>query len=179
MKIKLLLILLFLANAIAAQDKMTSNNGIIVFEASVPFFEEVEAINKVVSCVFNPKNSTIYYVAYISQFQFERNLMEQHFNENYLESRKYPKATFKGVIEKFELRNITKTAKEYHIKGKIYIHGKSKNIRVLAKIKKTPKGIEILSNFTLNTDDFKIKIPSIVISKVSKNVNVETKFILQ
>jgi hypothetical protein len=179
MKKNLLLILLLLANAIAAQDKMTSNKGIIIFEASVPFFEEVEAINEVVSCVFNPKNSTIYYVAYITRFRFERSLMEQHFNENYLESRKYPKATFKGIIEKFELKNVTETATDYQIKGKIYIHGKSKNIRVLAKIKKTSAGIEILSNFPLNTDDFKIEIPSIVISKVSKNVNVETKCILQ
>jgi hypothetical protein len=179
MKTKLLLILLLFANAIVAQDKMTSNKGTIVFEASVPFFEEVEAINEVVSCVFNPKNSTIYYVAHITHFRFERSLMERHFNENYLESGKYPKATFKGVIEKFELKNVTETTREYQIKGKIYIHGKSKNIRVLAKIKKTSAGIEILSNFPLNTDDFKIEIPSIVISKVSKNVNVETKCILQ
>jgi hypothetical protein len=52
--------------------------------------------------------------------------MEEHFNDNYMESRRYPKATFKGLIEKFDLKNISSDAKLYYIKGKITMHGKSK-----------------------------------------------------
>ncbi len=44
-------------------------------------------------------------------FRFERSLMEDHFNANYLESKKYPKATFKGTIEKFDIQNIDSSRK--------------------------------------------------------------------
>ena len=104
--------------------------------------------------------------------------MQEHFNENYMESKRYPKATFKGLIEKFDLKNIGPDAKEYYIKGKISMHGKSKNIRVPAKIKKVADGIELISNFTLNSDDYNIEIPYIIRSKISKNVNVRLKTIL-
>jgi hypothetical protein len=178
MKKKLLLFLLLSAFSIEAQEKMTTAKGVIVFEASVPFFEPVKAINENVNLILNAKRGIISFVVYINRFSFERSLMEEHFNENYMESKKYPKATFKGLIEKFDLKNITPVAKEYYIKGKISMHGKSKNIRVPAKIKKVPDGIQLISNFTLNSDDYNIEIPYIVRSKISKNVKVTVKAVL-
>ncbi|NRS89344.1 hypothetical protein HNQ02_002270 [Flavobacterium sp. 7E] len=168
----LLLFLLFFSNTILAQDKITTSKGTIVFEASVAFFEAVTAKNDQVHCVLNASKGHISFIAYIREFRFERSLMEQHFNENYLESDRYPKATFKGIIEKFDLKNITTTSKTHYIKGKIYIHGKSKGIRVLANIIKTKTGIKITTNFSLNTDDFKIEIPFMVRNKIAKEVNV-------
>jgi polyisoprenoid-binding protein YceI len=98
--------------------------------------------------------------------------MEEHFNNNYLESDRYPKATLKGIIEKFDLKDLGLISKKYYIKGKITIHGKSKTIRVAAKIKKDNKGVQLISSFSLNTDDFNIEIPFIVRSKISKEVTV-------
>ncbi|MEZ7499920.1 YceI family protein [Flavobacterium sp. Arc3] len=178
MKKTLLLFLLLTAFIIDAQEKMTSTKGIIIFEASVPFFEPVKAINKDVNLILNTKRGSISFVVYIDHFSFERNLMQEHFNENYMESKRYPKATFKGLIEKFDLKNIGSNAKEYYIKGKITMHGKSKNIRVSAKIKKVAAGIELISNFTLNSDDYNIEIPYVIRSKISKKVNVRVKTIL-
>jgi hypothetical protein len=172
MKNILLLFLLFVSNIIDAQEKMMTTNGIIVFEASIPFFEAVEAKNETVNCILKTKNGTISFVTFIEQFEFKRTLMEEHFNKNYLESNRYPKATFKGIIEKFDFKDISLTPKDYFIRGKMTIHGKSKIIRVRAKIKKANKGIELTSNFFLNTDDFNIEIPYIVRSKVSKKVTV-------
>ncbi|SEA96160.1 YceI-like domain-containing protein [Flavobacterium gillisiae] len=178
MKKKLLLFLLLTAFIIDAQEKRTSTKGVIVFEASVPFFEPVKAKNDGVNLILNTKKGIITFVVYIDRFSFERSLMQEHFNANYMESKKYPKATFKGLIEKFDLKNIAPDATEYYIKGKITMHGKSKNIRVLAKIKKVAAGIELISNFTLNSDDYNIEIPYIVRSKISKNVNVKVKAVL-
>lgn len=178
MKKTLLLFLLLTAFIIDAQEKMTSTMGIIIFEASVPFFEPVKAQNKEVNLVLNTKRGSISFVVYIDRFSFERSLMQEHFNANYMESKKYPKATFKGLIEKFDLKNIGADEKEYYITGKISIHGKSKNILVRAKIKKVTTGIELTSNFTLNSDDYNIEIPYIVRSKISKNINVSVKTIL-
>ena len=98
--------------------------------------------------------------------------MQEHFNENYLESKRYPKAVFKGIIENFDKNEIATTAKEYWIRGKINIHGKTKKIRVPASIAKSSERIYLKANFSLNTDDFNITIPFMVRSKISKKVNV-------
>ena len=176
MKKILLLFLFFFSIPIVAQDKKMTTNGSITFEASVPFYEAVEAKNNQVFSILNTKNNTITFVAVIKNFHFERSLMEDHFNANYMESEKYPKAVFKGVIENFSIQKINDTLSEYYIKGKINIHGVTKNIRVLATIYNTAtNSIIIQCKFALNTDDFKIDIPFIVRSKVSKNVNVTLK----
>ena len=177
---KITLILLFSALTTAfSQEKFETNNGTIRFEASVPLFEEVKAKNEEVLCILDPKTSTISCVVLMKRFRFKMNLMETHFNENYIESNRYPKAIFKGKIEKFDLKDIDAVGKEYQIRGKLHIHGKSKMIVILAKLKKANQGIEFTANFALNTDDFRIEIPSIVRSKISKNVNTEISCLLQ
>jgi len=179
MKNILLLLLVFLSNTIDAQEKMMTANGIIFFEASIPFFEEVEAKSATVNCVLNTKRGTISFITLIEDFHFKRALMGEHFNKNYLESARYPKATFKGLIEKFDLKDIGLTSQDYFIKGKMTIHGKSRIIRVPANIKKANNGIELTSYFSLNTDDYNIKIPFIVRSKISKKLNVSVYSVLQ
>ncbi|GGD29353.1 YceI family protein [Flavobacterium orientale] len=179
MKTKIFLILLIHFQIGLAQDKLITKTGTIVFEASVPSFEEVKAKNEAVSCVLNTTSGEIASLALMKGFRFKIALMEEHFNENYVESDTYPKASFKGTIEDFDYRKIDQNQKEYTVNGKIEMHGKSKQISVTAKIKKTEKGLEFLSNFDLNADDFNIKIPNIVSKKVSKKVNVDLNFNLK
>jgi len=180
MKKKLLLFLFFFSILIVAQDKKMTTNGMISFEASVPFYEAVAAENNKLHSILNTKNGSITFVAFIQNFIFERSLMRDHFNANYMESNKYPKATFKGEIEKFSILKINEIPSEYYIKGRISIHGVTKNIRVAATLAKTKTNkIAIHSNFTLNTDDFKIDIPFMVRSKISKNVSVTVDTELQ
>lgn len=179
MKKILLLYLLFFTHSIIAQDKFSTSKGTILFEASVAFFTEVAANNNNVSCILYPKKNQLNFLAYITDFNFERSLMQEHFNDNYLESHRYPKASFKGIIEKFDVKDINSVSRTYYLKGKIYIHGKSKNIRVPAQIKKVAGRIAIKSDFVLNTDDFKIKIPFMVENKVSKEVKVTVNVALR
>lgn len=174
---KLILLSALLITAVSfAQDKMITKTGKITFEASVPTFEEVKAKNDGVTCVLNPKTGEIASLALIKGFRFKLALMEEHFNENYIESDTYPKSTFRGKIENFDATALTPTAKEFRINGKLELHGKAKDISIMAKIRKADGGIEIISNFDLNADDFAIKIPSVVKSKVSNTVNVKTEF---
>ncbi|HMI06650.1 MAG TPA: YceI family protein [Flavobacterium sp.] len=176
MKKLMLLSLLFVAAAVSAQEKMITKTGKITFEASVPAFEEVKAINNGTTCVLNPATGEIASLALLKGFRFKVALMEEHFNENYIESDKYPKSTFKGKIENFDAAALTATAKDFTIKGKLELHGKTKDISIPAKIRKTDAGIEIISNFYVNADDYAIEIPSVVKSKVSNKVNVKTEF---
>ncbi len=177
-KIALLFAIVLLSFTVV-QEKKQTKTGTITFEASVPSFEEVKAKNEAVTCILNTSNGEIAALALMKGFRFKVALMEEHFNENYIESSKYPKATFKGKIEGFDNSKVTTTAKEYTLKGKLELHGKTKDINVKAKLKKTGETINLVSDFTVNTDDFGIKIPSVVSKKVSKNVKVSLNFDLK
>jgi hypothetical protein len=179
MKKYTLLFFILSVGSMVAQDKMTTKTGQMVFEASVPSFEEVKAKNESVSCILNTKTGEIAALALQKGFRFKVALMEEHYNESYVESDKYPKATFKGKIENFDFSKIDKTGKSYTIRGTVELHGKSKEISINATIKKVDSGIEIKSDFVLNSDDFNIEIPSVVSKKVSKKVNVSLHFILK
>jgi polyisoprenoid-binding protein YceI len=173
---KLLFVFVLASFAASAQEKMITKNGKVTFEASVPSFEEVKATSETVTCVLNAKTGEIASQAQMKSFRFKTALMEEHFNENYIESDKYPKATFRGKINEFDANSLTSTAKDYMIQGKLEMHGKSKDVSMPAKIRKTDAGIEIISNFTVNTDDFAIEIPAVVKNKVSKKVNIKSVF---
>ena len=173
-----LLVLSFVIYPIIAQEKLSTSECTIYFEASVPLFEAVEAKNDQVDCTLIPDKSQITITAVIKNFEFKRDLMKEHFNSNYMESDRYSKAIFKGIIQKFDMKIITETEKDFQIKGKLTIHGKTKMITVKAKIKKVDNGIQINSHFPINTDDFDIEIPSIVIAKISKTVNTKIDCIL-
>jgi hypothetical protein len=176
MKNILLCSFLFVSLISSAQTKMITKTGKITFEATVPAFEEVKAKNESVTCILNPKTSEIASLALMKGFRFKVALMEEHFNENYVESDTYPKATFKGKIENFDISKLTSSAKEFTINGKLELHGKTKDISTVAKIRKLDTGIEIITNFNVNTDDFDIEIPSVVSKKVSKKVNLSLNF---
>ncbi len=174
------ILLLFLAvMKMDAQEKLTTSTCMIIFEASVPLFEEVKAQSNEVKCVLIPHKSQITFIAIIENFEFKRNLMKSHFNNNYMESQRYPKAVFKGVIEKFDLKDITEIEKEYIINGSIEMHGQTKKISISAKIVTTINGLQLTSDFVLNADDFKIEIPSIVITKVSKMVSTHVECVFK
>jgi hypothetical protein len=173
MKTIILLAMLCLANNVTSQEKMICKSGIITFEASVPSFEEVKATNNSVTFVLNPATGEIASLALMKEFRFKIALMEEHFNENYIESDQYPKAIFKGKIEDFDMNSLTTTPKDFTIKGTLELHGKSKNIIVTARISKSASGIKIVSNFSVNASDFNILIPSLVKSKVSNKINIQ------
>lgn len=179
MKTKILMLLLIINNLSFGQDKLITKTGTINFEASVPSFEEIKAKSNSVSCILNIKTGEIASLVLMKSFKFKIALMEEHFNENYVESDKFPKATFKGKIENFDYTKITTTTTSFTLKGKLELHGKSKDITSVIKIKKGKDGIEMVTNFSVNTDDFDIEIPSVVSKKVSKKVNIALEFVLK
>ena len=171
--------LLFIALAINAQEKLVSYEGITNFEASIPLFEEVKATNEKTTCILITKTGDIACWINIKDFKFKRNLMEEHFNKNYMESSRYPRAVFRGTIEKFDLNNLTSEFRPYQINGKITIRGRTKKMTIKGTLKRIDNVVEIQSEFPLNTDDFRIEIPFIVRSKISKNVNTQIVCVLK
>lgn len=166
-----------MASAIG-QEKFATKTGEITFEASVPSFEEVKANNTNVSAVLNTSTGDFAALALMKGFRFKVALMEEHFNENYIESSKYPKATFKGTIQDFNLSGMS-GKKNYVIKGTLNLHGVDKNIEVPATISMKDGAIQLIAQFVLRPEEFGIKIPSIVSNKIAEDVNVSFVFSLQ
>ncbi len=174
----MLLLLLLYANLILGQEEMTTNAGIVNFEASVPLFEEVKATNNKASCILNTKTAAIASVVLIQDFRFKIPMMEKHFNDNYMESADYPKATFKGIIEGFNWNIIGTAPKEFKLNGTLKLHGKSKKIGTIAILRKVDGRLEIIADFDIRLRDFNIEIPEMLCMKVSETVNVKTLFLI-
>lgn len=171
---KLLTAILLYSNIVSfAQEKMITKSGKINFEGTISSFEEVKATNNNVTFVLNPETGDIASLALVKGFRFKVALMEEHFNENYVESDKYPKATFKGKLIGFEIKNLNETPKDFPLTGKLELHGKTNDVKTIAKISKTSSGIKIISNFAVNASDYNIAIPAIVKRKVSNKINIE------
>lgn len=179
MKNILIVALLWASSMAMAQEKIICKSGVITFEASVPAFEEVKATNTSVTVVLNPKTGEIASLALMKGFRFKIALMEEHFNENYIESDRYPKAVFKGKIENFNPNSLTTTPKDFVINGKLELHGKSVVIQTVAKMSQTASGIILASNFVVNASDFNISIPSIIKNKVSNKINIQLQAVLK
>lgn len=162
-----------------AQEKMICKTGNITFEASVPAFEEVKATNTNVTVVLNPKTGEIASLALMKGFRFKVALMEEHFNENYIESDKYPKAIFKGKIENFNAGSLTASPKNFTINGKLELHGKTVAVKTIAKISQSGSGITLVSDFSVNASDFDISIPAVVKNKVSNKINIQVDALLK
>lgn len=171
--ITILYILLLTTCSVIAQEKLTTNSGEINFDASIPFLEEIKAVNKTVSITLEPKTNTFLCVVVIKDFHFNLDLMQHHFNENYMESERYPKAVFKGKISNFDLKDVNTSEKEYAVQGKLYIHGKFKEIETKLLIKKVSEGLQITSNFPISISNFSIQIPEKVTEKISKTANTK------
>lgn len=179
MKKIILIALLYVSSMGLAQEKLICKSAVINFEASVPSFEEVKAINNNVTLVINPKTGEIASLALMKSFRFKVALMEEHFNENYIESDRYPKAIFKGKIENFDVQNLTTTPKDFIINGKLKLHGKTFEIRALAKISQLNSGINLHADFSVNASDFDISIPAVVKNKVSNKINIQLNALLK
>jgi len=171
MKQFLFILITFFAIFASSQEKYISRNGSIQFIASTPL-ETIDPINNHVSCILDTENGNIVFQLKMISFKFEKDLMEEHFNEKYVESEKFPKATFQGKIKDWNTTLLDGERHKVIAIGNITIHGVEKEIKVNGNIKKKDNNILISSNFDLTISDFGIEIPRIVRDKISETVKV-------
>jgi hypothetical protein len=173
------LLFLFFFGIVSAQNKYSTKTGTIDFEGSVVSFEEVKASNNNVSAILNTETGEFASLALIQGFRFKVALMEEHFNENYMESSDFPKAVFKGKIEGFSLSGISEIPSEEILKGTITIHGVTQSLEAPVRIKKVGEAIELQTEFILKPEQFDIIIPSIVRNKIAEEIIVKAIYSLK
>lgn len=174
---RILTLCLFVSQFTYAQKYMTKT-GSIDFTSKAPL-ETIEGKNKAVASLLNTESGSLDFVVNIKSFVFEKQLLQEHFNENYLESNTYPKATFKGKIEQHEKINFTKNG-EYNVQtsGSLTIHGITKQVKQAGKLIVKDGKINLQSNFPILLNDYKIAIPNAVKDKISKEVKVNVNCVL-
>lgn len=178
MKKGIFLMMCFLVGNIIFAQKMMTRAGEIKFEASMPAFEEIAATNNTVSCILDEATGDFVALALVKAFKFKAPLMEEHFNENYMESSKFPKATFKGKIANFDANKLSSKKTEFELEGDLTIHGVTKKIKTKLALVLNAGKITATSLILVKPQDYNIEIPSLVKDKIAENVKISINFIL-
>jgi len=172
MKTKVLMTaFIFLAFTLNAQKFMTKN-GYIGFYSHTPM-EDIKGDNNQVASILDASTGELVFQVLMKSFKFEKTLMEEHFNENYVESEKFPKSTFKGKITNLSDVDFSKTG-SYKVKvdGELSIHGVTQNVSTPGEIEITEGGVNARSQFIIHPEDYKIEIPAIVRENIAKEISV-------
>jgi hypothetical protein len=162
---------MFLSGGLKAQVYFTKS-GSINFNSSSSV-EKIEAKNKNVACKLKAATGDFDFVALNKSFVFAIQLMQEHFNENYMESDKYPKSTFKGKIVDIGKVNFAKDGSyPVNVEGTINMHGTSKIVKVPGTVIVKAGKVVVSSSFSINLADFGIKVPGEVKDKISKTSKI-------
>lgn len=175
-KIILSLMLAALANIALAQIFIARTCEISFFSASP--LENIEAVNKAAKPIINTSTNDVAVKIAVMAFVFPKPLMQEHFNENYMESDKYPDAIFKGKIN--EKIDWTKDG-EYKVTvtGKLNMHGVEKERTIEGVVKINGSEITITSTFNIHIADHGIKVPSLYVQNIAEDVEVKLNAVLE
>lgn len=169
-KFVLSLLCLLTVSSVFSQLYMT-RTGTISFHSHT-MLEDVDAVNNKVYAVIDLTKKNIAFSMQVKEFSFKKKLMQEHFNENYIESDKYPKSTFTGLYTG-DVDATKDGSYPVTVKGKLTLHGVTKDIEVPGSITVASGSLSGVSSFKLNPTDFKIDIPFIVRNKIEKENTVK------
>ena len=164
--------LIFGVSGLQAQKYFTKSAQLSFFSEAP--MEKIEAHNKTSTCVLDLETGKMEFATLIKGFKFEKALMQEHFNENYMESDKFPKATFKGEIQGYSKINPNEDKNhEVTVVGKMTIHGVTKDVTAKGTIASKGGKISLTSNFNIDVADYQIEIPSLVKDKIAKSILIK------
>lgn len=164
---------LIFSSATSAQSLLSTKTGQISFFSETPI-RNIEAVNNEVTSMINTETGEIGFVVPVKSFRFEKSLMEEHFNENYMETAKFPKATFQGKITNLKAIDFKKDG-TYHatVDGKLTMHGVTKNILTIGKITVENGKLFTVASFVVQLEDYNVKRPSIVAAEIAESVEIK------
>jgi len=155
-----------------AQGPLITKDSETSFFSSAPL-EDIEAINKQTTAALDIAKGEIVVKMLIKHFEFEKKLMQEHFNENYMESEKYPSAVFKGKFTSAEPIDVNSDGEyEVDVVGEMTIHGVTKPLNCKATIAIKDKKVAANTKFTVKTKDFDIKIPKLVVKNIAEEIEI-------
>ncbi len=169
-KILIILSLIFSFTGFAQRYKSAESN--IKFYSDAPL-EDIEAINSAATSIVDIGTKSIVIVVPIKSFDFKKELMQEHFNENYLESDEYPNAIFKGKLVDWDgSEGSTRASAE----GTMEIHGVTKDVTIEGDLELSGNILKLSTVFNVRLEDYEVKIPKAVFYKIAEEVEVTANF---
>ena len=162
---RVIIIILLISSINLQAQKFIGKNGKISFFSEAPM-EDIKAINNKVSAVYDSDEKQFIFQLNIKDFIFPKPLMQEHFNENYLESDIYPKSTFIGKV-------ISQDAATTIVEGDLTIHGKTNKVKLAGNLYQENNTVNISSNFTVMLEDYDVKIPKLVMYKIAEMIDIK------
>lgn len=175
MKLKLFfLCMLTLPMSLLAQKYSVTSGEVSFFSDAA--IEDIKAVNKKTQGLFNISTNEIAFIIPIMAFEFEKKLMQEHFNEKYLESEKYPKATFQGMVSGFTFS--APGSQMVTAKGKLTIHGVTNEVVISGTCENKNDGLALNAKFIVALKDYKITIPQLLWQNIAEQVEVTVSLIM-
>ncbi len=169
-----ILVVALLIGGVTYSQKMITRAGEIKFDATVPgALDEVIGNNTTVSSLFDKTSGELVVQGMVKSFKFKSPLMEEHFNENYLESDKLPKTSFKGKVVGFNGKSGS-----YDVEGDLTIHGVTNKVKTKMSVT-SDGGILISGSFTIKLADYKIDVPSLAKKTLAETAKITLKLPLE
>lgn len=158
-------------------QKLIDRSAYAHFYSSTPL-EDIEAVNKKAMGVVDLSSGQVAVAIKMIDFEFDRSLMQEHFNENYVESDKYPKATFTGSIADFDSSKVMKLIDtvSFKVKGSMSIHGITNEVEAEVNFIANEQKLYASTKFILALEDYDIDIPKVVILNIAEEVEVTARF---
>ena len=170
-KILVIFLLSVCSIALHAQVYFTKNASVSFF--SKTSMEDIDAVNNQALSVLNATTGDLQFSLSVKGFHFKKPLMEEHFNENYMESEKYPKSTFKGQITDIKSVDFTKNGTyKVSVKGDLTMHGVTKNVTVPGTVTIENGKVSANAKFIIALADYDITIPKIVQQTIQKTIEL-------
>lgn len=152
---------------------------VISRQGQVSFFsytsvENIEAINNQALSILDRESGEIAVQILLRAFVFKKALMQEHFNESYVESDTYPKLFFEGKVIDLDVPSADDSPK--FIKGEMDFHGVKKEVEIKTVIEVNGENLTLFGNFIVPIDDFNIKVPPLLAPNIAKEIQVKFRF---
>ncbi|HWA34052.1 MAG TPA: YceI family protein [Cyclobacteriaceae bacterium] len=170
-KILILVLSLFSVTSWAQKYVAEKSNVVFFSDAAV---EDITAKNTKSSSIFNVETGEIAFSIPIQDFEFAKSLMKEHFNEKYMDTEKYPKSTFQGIIQGFDPK--ATGAQNAKATGKLTIHGETKEVEIPGTLEIAADKVQLHSKFIVKLDDYKVKRPQLLWKNIAEQVEVTIDF---
>ena len=161
---------------IFAQDRYATRTGNVSFFSETPL-ENIDAKNFKATSVYDASTGAVELAVLMKAFEFEKALMQEHFNENYVESDKFPKAVFKGKVTGLPEGALQKYGTyAVQIEGEFTMHGVTKHITMKGSLVVDPTGVlKTSADFTIRPEDYDIKIPGAVRANIAEEIQIKVR----
>lgn len=175
MKKVMIVFVALLIGGVAFSQKMITRSGVINFDATVPgAMDPVIANNNTVSAIFDKSTGDLVVQAMVKSFKFKSPLMEEHFNENYMESDKLPKTSFKGKVINYDAKS-----GNYEVEGDLTMHGITNKVKTKMNVSEEGGKLVISGSFIVKLNDYKLEVPSLAKKTLAETAKISIKLTLE